>query len=272
MDSRFSASSLQSRTITALIISAVLAAVWLIGNWLLFAFVLAVACLTMWEFYSLFLQQEKSRYLKLIGCSLGGLLMLLVWIFPNSPSHLSLLCVALIVALISLISWKQETARNRLSNLALILTGIIYIPLVFAQTLHWLPVEQALVVLIPVGSDIAAYFTGISCGKHKIWPSVSPKKSIEGAIAGLLAAVVICCVIGWIWGAAHGLIYIVAGLFLGTLAQLGDFFESGLKRSVNVKDSGNLLPGHGGMLDRVDSILFCCAGYAILTGFHALFV
>ena len=86
---------------------------------------------------------------------------------------------------------------------------------------------------------------------------------MEGAIGGLLAAMAVCCAIGAAAGQASLPAFALLGLELGILAQLGDFFESSLKRAVDIKDSGKLLPGHGGMLDRIDSILFASGAYAV---------
>ncbi|GIV05222.1 MAG: phosphatidate cytidylyltransferase [Fimbriimonadales bacterium] len=103
--------------------------------------------------------------------------------------------------------------------------------------------------------DSAAYFTGKSMGKRKIATLLSPAKTLEGFIANL----VLCMLVGWQGGLLLGLSTgwaIAAGLGVGVLGQLGDLFESALKRSIGVKDFGGVLPGHGGVLDRFDSFLF----------------
>ena len=107
-------------------------------------------------------------------------------------------------------------------------------------------------------TDTGAYYTGRSIGRHKLAPRVSPGKTIEGAIGGFVMAVVVGFLCKLVFfheiPAAHAL---ALGAVLGVIGQVGDLAESMLKRGSSVKDSGNLLPGHGGMLDRVDSILFC---------------
>jgi phosphatidate cytidylyltransferase len=107
-------------------------------------------------------------------------------------------------------------------------------------------------------TDTAAYYTGRAIGRHKLAPRVSPGKTIEGTIGGFAAAVVTgyLCKLGFFpeIPAVHAL---ALGATLGMIGQIGDLAESLLKRGSNVKDSGTLLPGHGGVLDRVDSILFC---------------
>ncbi len=105
--------------------------------------------------------------------------------------------------------------------------------------------------------DTAAYFVGKAFGKRKLAPAISPKKTVEGGIANLLAAVATTLIMapyfGMNWVGA-----LLIGLSAGVFGQAGDLFESYLKRKSGVKDSGSLLPGHGGILDRIDSILFAC--------------
>ena len=105
--------------------------------------------------------------------------------------------------------------------------------------------------------DSAAYYVGSSWGKRKLYPEVSPKKSIEGALGGLAGSLAGAVVFKLLWFPDLPLIHcLVVALFAAVLAQLGDLFESLLKRSFGVKDSGMIIPGHGGILDRLDSILF----------------
>lgn len=141
--------------------------------------------------------------------------------------------------------------------------GLLYVPMLIMPALNFSIHEQLLLICTAAGSDTVAYFFGMRFGKHKIWPKVSPKKSVEGSAAGLAASVVVAVCFGLAFGVpATGISdYALLGLVLGVMAQLGDFFESALKRSRSVKDSGNVLPGHGGVLDRVDSLLFVIPTY-----------
>ena len=111
------------------------------------------------------------------------------------------------------------------------------------------------------GSDIMAYVTGRLCGKHKLAPHVSPKKTIEGAIGGLLGAAVGLCIFGTVMNNNYGVglsmvTLFISGILGGAAGQLGDLSMSLIKRNVGIKDYGKLFPGHGGVLDRFDSILF----------------
>ena len=122
---------------------------------------------------------------------------------------------------------------------------------------------QAFLILLFVAftcfiCDTMAYFTGVFFGKHKMIPRVSPNKTWEGAIGGYLFAAVISCIYGLavLKNLPSGLI-ITGSLILPAVAQIGDLSFSSVKRHFDIKDFGNLLPGHGGVLDRIDSLLFC---------------
>jgi phosphatidate cytidylyltransferase len=114
------------------------------------------------------------------------------------------------------------------------------------------------------GADIGAYFAGRAFGRHKLCVSISPGKTIEGAVAGASCGIAVAC---WIWVAYAGL-SLYAGLLLAfalvLTAILGDLGESAIKRAVNIKDSGNMLPGHGGLLDRIDALVPAVAVAGVL--------
>jgi phosphatidate cytidylyltransferase len=157
------------------------------------------------------------------------------------------------------------TQKHNISEISITLLGIVYIPFLFSHLLFienmkygsiilWLPFLTAWF------TDTSAYFTGVTIGKHKIFPTISPKKTLEGYIGGIIGSGLLTTIFGIIvsrYDNSIGLTnYIVIGLICAIASELGDLASSYIKRQTGIKDFGNLIPGHGGILDRFDSILF----------------
>ncbi|MFZ2950721.1 MAG: phosphatidate cytidylyltransferase [Desulfuromonadaceae bacterium] len=169
--------------------------------------------------------------------------------------------------------FRLRTIDTAAREVAFALLAFIYIPfllmhlILLRQTpfgVQWLLV----IMLIVMTNDSAAYYTGSAFGKHRLYPLVSPKKSIEGAVGGLVGS--LCGTLLAKFTFFPQLTFsdaAVTALVIGMVGQAGDLFESLLKRSFNVKDSGTIIPGHGGVLDRLDSILFA----APITYYYVLF-
>ena len=167
--------------------------------------------------------------------------------------------------------------RQGLSRWAMGMAGALYIGMPFnfylllytskPHGLEW----TLFVILAVVASDAAALLVGSRIGRHPFFAAVSPKKTVEGAIAGVVAAVVVMLIgVSAVIGLSP-LHAVVLGLLVGTSAEVGDLVESQMKRIAEVKDSSHLIPGHGGVLDRLDSILFPpILVYFYVTLFHLL--
>lgn len=122
-----------------------------------------------------------------------------------------------------------------------------------ASGFHWI----FLLFLVIWAGDISAYFVGRTIGRHLLFPRVSPKKTVEGAVAGLLGSLLVTWgFASWVWKTADLKWVIFLAALIAIAGQVGDLVESALKRRAGLKDSGTILPGHGGILDRIDALLF----------------
>jgi phosphatidate cytidylyltransferase len=161
-----------------------------------------------------------------------------------------------------LIVLGRKGKENAFTNWAWTLGGILYIGWLASFMVALRNVEDGrgwvfLAILCTFASDSSAYLAGRALGKHKMAPFISPKKTWEGAVAGVAGAIVISALVVWFfdlpvtyWQA------IILGIIISAFGQVGDLVKSLFKRNMEVKDSGHILPGHGGFLDRMDSLVF----------------
>lgn len=181
--------------------------------------------------------------------------------FQQLPLLLPLLAATfLLLTLLFLFRLSDiATVHHRLGWLCL---GFFYLPLLLGHLVLLRSLNDGrawifLTLLVIMVCDSSAYFVGSHWGKRKLYPIVSPNKSVEGGVGGLIGAVLAVLFASVTFLPQVGIVDgVIIGLLLGVVGQLGDLFESLLKRACGVKDSGNLIPGHGGMLDRLDSLLF----------------
>ncbi|MCT4507963.1 MAG: phosphatidate cytidylyltransferase [Tepidibacter sp.] len=148
--------------------------------------------------------------------------------------------------------------KYNIIDMSITFLGIIYIPYLLNHIILISKFSNYnyiyLIFVIAWMTDTFAYFSGYFFGKHKLIPKVSPKKTIEGSIGGVIGSSLSCIVFGYIFG--FDLIHMgIIGLIGSMIAQIGDLFASSIKRFLEVKDYGKLIPGHGGILDRFDSII-----------------
>jgi phosphatidate cytidylyltransferase len=211
------------------------------------------------EFYRLTLPENRLRE-KAAGVALGLLFPVGVY-FGQEETVLTVMALAVVVLFILFVA-KPGRLDAVASHLAITLFGVIYVGFLLSYILfvgiqprgtHWV-----FFLLFTVWSgDTIAYFTGTLIGKHKLYPKISPKKSVEGLLGGLAGSIAAALLFQGFLLPDVGFIHaVLLGFFMMILGQVGDFGESMIKRSVKVKDSSRLIPGHGGVLDRIDSFLF----------------
>jgi phosphatidate cytidylyltransferase len=264
-------SPLVSRIVVAAIgLPAVLALVWA-GGWWLFALAAVAAVLALHE-YSLMTRSLRpvtlaayaGTLLALLGAELGGL----DWTLAG---FLTTLVLAFIL------HWVGQTRQSATIAIASTVLGAAWIGLCMAHLilLRDSPNDGRLatftVLLAVWAGDIGAFFAGRLIGRHKLAPALSPGKTWEGFIFGTLATVFVSFVALYKQDYISIANSIFLGLVLAVAGPLGDLFESGIKRDMQVKDSGRLLRGHGGVLDRLDAPLFAfVAAYYLLRALDAV--
>jgi phosphatidate cytidylyltransferase len=256
------ASNLVLRFAVAVVgVPVVLALVYVAPPWALYAFILAAALVGSHELFAM--THPGDRVSQGVGVLVSAAASLAVYFFHGDAR-------VLLTVLVTVPVFGPLFTLVRLGNVetaALRALGMGFGPLFVAVPLTLLPLMRVTLggagsgsVLLSLGlawfADTGAYFAGRFLGKHKLYEAVSPKKTVEGAIGGLVASVV-WALLGCFWflpslPLAHA---VPLALVAGVLGQAGDLGESLLKRSTGVKDSGTILPGHGGILDRVDAVI-----------------
>ena len=181
---------------------------------------------------------------------------------PSTPKYVPILAASIVIGILAVIFLYAPIQRLRTRGLGLTLAAAAYPGALLAHApllrggdegFEWV----VFLIVVTFATDTGAFIVGKAVGKRQLAPSVSPGKTWEGAIGGFLAAVVAALVAAWALGIDVSVPVIVAlGALMGVVGQAGDLFESKLKRLAGVKESGRLLPGHGGVLDRLDSIVF----------------
>ncbi len=174
----------------------------------------------------------------------------------------STILLGAVVAILTMRLWSPRSLATAMADTAILGFGILYIGLTLGAyvRLRGLPFGEWLVIfviLVTWAGDAGAYYVGMRWGRRPLAPVVSPKKTVEGLMGGLAASTVAALAAGrWVVPQFGVLEAVALGLVLGAVGTLGDLAESALKRSAGVKDSGSVIPAHGGMLDRIDSLLF----------------
>jgi phosphatidate cytidylyltransferase len=230
-----------------------------------FALVVIVALLALHEFYRLHFRDRRATMS--VAAGLGFTAVLLVGLqWPGVVSERMVLLLAISAILVSRL-FSTRHLRQSLTDSAVLAFGILYVGLTLGHLLmtRALPEGGFLIfylVLVTWAGDTGAYYAGITLGRTKLAPVVSPNKTVEGLLGGLLFALVAAIAArAWFLPSLTVMDCVATAFLLNAAGVLGDLSESMLKRSVGVKDSGTLLPAHGGMLDRLDSLLFTAPAF-----------
>lgn len=244
---------MKQRIITAIIAIAVFLPFVLIGKLPLVLFTFLLVGIGIFEMF---------RMRKIPFLSIPGIISLVtVWlmVLPNHYLNITKVEIGLIAVLLYLTCMVFSKNKFTFDDVAFSILAVIYIGTGFHFFIEIRETQLAYLIyslFIIWATDSGAYFIGRAIGKRKLWPEISPNKTVEGFVGGIISALVVgvlFSVFGYIeWSIGFAFTTIILSIF----GQIGDLTESALKRHYDVKDSGRLLPGHGGILDRFDSLIF----------------
>ena len=274
-------SGLIQRGLTAIVFVAVMLAGLYFNKISFLALFGLITILSLWEFFTIILKNEANDFLrKILGTGIGvtPFLMTAYYHFnqlDNSAEFLKT-CILLFLPIIFLLFIVElfTKSKNPFGNLGYLVLGLIYIgiPFTLAQFIaidggNYYPNIILGLLLLTWANDTGAYVIGSQIGRTKLFPRISPNKTWEGSLGG----VAVTFLIAWLLSIYVTELSLTSWLVLATLvsifASLGDLIESMLKRSLGVKDSGTIMPGHGGFLDRFDAFIFIlpfAASYLLL--------
>lgn len=247
---------MKQRIITAIIAIAIFLPIVLIGDIPLVIFTFLLAAIGIFELF---------RMRKIPFFSIPGIISLVaVWVIvlpEKAIDHISFSKLEIGLFAILLLLTYMVFSKNRFTfdDVAFSILSVVYVGIGFHFFVEIREINLSYLIFslfIIWATDSGAYFIGRAFGKRKLWPEISPNKTVEGFVGGIFCAVlvgVLFNVFGYIeWSIG----FIITTILLSIFGQIGDLAESALKRHYQVKDSGTLLPGHGGILDRFDSLIF----------------
>lgn len=256
--------TLLKRSITATVYGIVVLGCALAGRYTFALLGLSFIAVAMSEFFSI-QKAQGLQPMKWTGMATGMLLFLAcyLWIGWHIDSRFFLLFIVIFLGVVSVELFRDK--QNPFGNIGVFVLGLVYIalPLSLMSALvmdgsnNQYSASFLLYIFIQIWAfDTGAYLSGVSFGKHKLSPRLSPNKSWEGVVGGMVTVIVAALMIARFYRPFDTEGMVVSAVLVALGATVGDLAESMLKRSAGVKDSGKLLPGHGGLLDRIDSLLF----------------
>lgn len=255
-------SNLQQRFITGLSGAAlVVGGIWY-SPWSYLIVFGIIAILTLTEFYKL-IQKAGIESNKLLGIAIGVMLFLVVFMIESAYWSVKILWIFLPVLFLIFLLELYRKADKPFTIIAFTLLGLIYVAIpyslltisAFVDGIYQPSIVFGILILI-WGNDIGGYFAGRFLGKHKLFERISPKKTWEGSFGGALLSLSVAVGLAAVFPVLSMVQWLVIAIIIIVFGSIGDLIESMLKRSLDIKDSGSMIPGHGGFLDRFDSLIF----------------
>ncbi|NLM05801.1 MAG: phosphatidate cytidylyltransferase [Tissierellia bacterium] len=222
--------------------------------------ILLLSIIGLHEFYNIFIEEEAKKYF-FIAAFFTIAYFYTMRYFENYQE----LAIAFFIMTFLAIPILKENVRVKTS--LILITGFFYIPFLLYNLAPMTKEFFWMVFIIAFGTDTFAFVGGNLFGKHKLSPHISPKKTIEGFLTGILGALLLVYIYSYFLNKEVSLAMVIPVIIASIFGQLGDLVASKFKRSENVKDFGKIFPGHGGVLDRFDSVLFVAPVVRLFFGF-----
>lgn len=251
--------AMKTRIITGAVLVVVLAAILLTPPTILTGAIILISIVGLYEFY-----KATGMWDKKTVCAVGIVAAIAMPFLHNIPTSLYM-PLAYVFMFLLFLSMLIKHKTLSVVDAAMTIFSVIYVPyfltnllyireLSYGNLLIWLPFVGAFL------TDTCAYFAGVFLGRHKLCPNISPKKTIEGSVGGILGCMGSCMLYGLIlekaWNIDVNYINLaILGIIMAIVSQIGDLSASIIKRKFGIKDYGKLFPGHGGILDRLDSVI-----------------
>ncbi len=259
----------KTRIISGLIMITVLIALIAAGQIAVFITILLVGALVFDELVCNFFKKSRLRPTYLVGHILFLVPMIFAIVIGSSEFLKAAVMLAVLFNLFLLYYlfflpippgyFEYHKAWSWLSAPLVLMQSLSLILILHFE--HWRSL-LVILIIITTATDIGAWVIGINFGKRKMWPKISPKKTVEGSIGGIFFCVVFAMISWWLLEGTPSLFMIPFFIFFSVISQVGDLVQSKIKRNFQIKDSSKIIPGHGGVYDRVDSLLFSAPFFA----------
>jgi phosphatidate cytidylyltransferase len=255
--------SFVKRWLTGLLLAAAIFVIIIFGSPVVLAAVITFFSVGgIWEYNNIVFGKKEYSKEKIEGIIFAAVIPFSM-LYCTSQFVLGVLAFCIILAFILFLGSARENAID-IKNVAKVIFGLMYIPFLISHFILLRLVDKGVlwvlfVLVLAFAGDITALYIGKYFGKHKLIPAISPGKTIEGTIGLVLGSTIACVVFSYYCFPQISLMQIAILAFVGSIiGQLGDLSESAIKRNYGLKDASSLLPGHGGLLDRMDCLMFIC--------------
>ena len=253
----------KTRLISGIFLVAIALAANILGGPVLFCLILAISLIGMHELYQATGAEEKGRITTLTAAGYIGAAAYYALLFAGLTDYYMAAIVGSVI--LTMVMYVFAYPKYHANQAMTVVFGVVYVAVMLSYIYRTRCLEHGeftvwLIIITAWGCDTCAYCAGRLFGKHKMAPVLSPKKTVEGAIGGVIGAAVIGAIyalaVGRYMGGARVVEYALIGFAGGLISMVGDLGASAIKRNHEIKDYGHLIPGHGGILDRFDSVIF----------------